>query len=284
MYNLKKFDEEAIKAFFPAEKIGLVASINPQGLPHISLITSIRANGPGQVTLGEFCKGESKANIQKNPKTAFLVLTMDRRMWRGHAEWTHLRTEGPEYASYNEIPMFRYNAYFGINTIHYLDLIDLRGPEGLPLPTIILSSLLTWFARGGFPPTNHHRVLTPFGEELFNRLDALKFIAYIRDDGYPEIVPLLQCRAADSRRLVFSAMAYADELAALASGWTVAVFGLTMKMEDVLVRGRFGGINRVRGVQAGSVTIDWVYNSMPPAHRQIYPELPLEPVTEWGDF
>ncbi len=283
-YNLKKFDEQAIAAFFPAEKIGLVASINPAGLPHLSLITSIRANGPSQVTLGEFCRGESKTNIQKNPKTAFLVLTMDRRMWRGHAQWTHLRSEGPEYAAYNEIPMFRYNAYFGINTVHYLNLIDLRGPDSLPLPKIILASLLTRFAKGGFPPKNHHRVLTPFGEALFNRLDALKFLAYMRDDGYPEIIPLLQCQAADSQRLVFSSMAYADELSALPPGRTVAVFGMTMKMEDVLVRGAFTGLDRVRGVSAGSVTIDWVYNAMPPAHRQIYPEQPLQPVTEWGDF
>lgn len=50
----KEFTENEIKAFKPEEKIGLVASISSEGLPHISLITSIQAAGPSTVTLGEF--------------------------------------------------------------------------------------------------------------------------------------------------------------------------------------------------------------------------------------
>lgn len=284
MYNIKSLDEKAIKAFSPAEKIGLVATVNPEGMPHITLITSIRAAGPKQITLGEFCRGNSKVYLKENPKTAFLVMTMDRKMWRGHARWTHSRTEGPEYQSYNDLPMFRYNAYFGINTVHYLDMVDARGAEGLPLPKIIGGALLTRLARSGAATKNTARILNPFSEALFNRLDALKFIAYIKPDGYPEIVPLFPCQAADSRRLVFSPLAYEKELNRITPGQKVAVFGLTMQMEDVLVRGTFAGYNRLRMVRAGIVDIDWVYNSMPPAHGQIYPPVPLRPVTQWGDF
>jgi hypothetical protein len=284
MYNLKEFDEKAIEAFAPAEKIGLVASVNDDGLPHITLITSIGAANPKQVILGEFCKGRSKSQIQKNPRIGFLVMTMDRKMWRGHACWTHLRREGPEYEKYNDLPMFRYNAYFGINTVHYLDLIDARGPDGLPLPRIIASSLMTKIAKAGVRSESKDRILTTFSEDLFNRLDALKFIAYIRDDGYPEIVPLLQCQAADSGRLAFSTLAYGAEIEKIIPGQTVAVFGLTMKMEDVLVRGKFRDVTRSRGIRTGSVDIKWVYNSMPPCHGQIYPPLKLEPVTDFADF
>jgi hypothetical protein len=284
MYHLKTFDQQTMDAFAPAEKIGLVASINPEGLPHITLITSIAASGSNQLTLGEFCKGRSKSQIQENSEIAFLVLTMDRKMWRGHARWTHLRQEGPEYERYNDLPMFRYNAYFGINTVHYLDLVDLRGPEGLPLVKIIVSALMTKIAKQGSASASEDRVLTDFGENLFNRLDALKFMAYIREDGFPEIVPLLQCQAQGSGRLVFSTWAFEKELKKIPSGQAVAVFGLTMKMEDVLVRGKFNGVTRSRGIQAGSVNIEWVYNSMPPCHGQIYPPLPLTPVTEFADF
>jgi len=283
-YNLKEFDKQTIEAFAPAEKIGLVASVNPEGLPHITLITSIGAAGPKQVILGEFCKGNSKLHIQQNPKIGFLVMTMDRKMWRGHAKWTHLREEGPEYETYNDLPMFRYNAYFGINTVHYLDLVDAQGPVGLPLASIILSSLMTKLAKGGAATGNNNRILNVFSEDLFNRLDTLKFIAYIRDDGYPELVPLLQCQAADSRRLAFSTMAYGDELKQIVPGKTVAIFGMTMKMEDVMLRGTFQGTQRSRGIQTGTVDIDWVYNSLPPNHGQIYPPITLQPVTEWGDF
>ena len=81
-----------------------------------------------------------------------------------------------------------------------------------------------------------------------------------------------------------STMAYGEELQHILPGQTVAVFGLTMKMEDVLVRGTFNGVKRLRGIQTGSVDIGWVYNSMPPCHGQIYPPVTLEPVTEFADF
>ena len=284
VYPAATLDETAIQAFSPAEKIGLVASVSPERRPHISLITSIRAAGPGQITLGEFCKGTSKANIQQHPETAFCVMTMDRRMWRGHARWRHLRNEGPEYQAYNDLPMFRYNAYFGIHTVHYLDLVDARGPEKLPLGRILASAVLSRAAAGGTKTAERRQVLTPFGRALFNRMDALKFLAYIRDDGFPEIIPLLQCRAAGSSRLVFSPLAYGAELREVPAGTEVAVFGLTLQMESVLTRGAFTGFSRSRTIRVGAVDIDWVYNSMPPAHGRIYPPAPLEPVTRWADF
>lgn len=280
--KLKKlFTEQEMQAFEPAEKIGIVASINPEGLPHISLITSIMAPKPNQVTLGQFCKGLSKQYIQENPNVAFLIMTMDKRMWRGRAKWTHLKNEGPEYERYNEIPMFRYNTYFGINTVHYLDLIETSECQGLPMPRIVLSAMLTKFAKSSARTGQAERVLTPFAEQLFNQLGSLKFLAYLGPGGYPNIIPVIQCQAADSRTLAFSALAFKEELNRISSGTEVAIFGLTMGMEDVLVRGTFQGFKRYKFVKLGTVGIDWVYNSMPPGHGQIYPEVALKAVTEF---
>ena len=206
------FTQTEMKAFEPAEKIGLVASVNGDGLPHISLITSIMASKPDQLTLGQFCKGLSKQFIQKNRELAFLILTMDKRMWRGRARWTHLKTEGPEYEQYNDIPMFRYNTYFGINTVHYLDLIETSVGTSLPMGKIVFSAMLTRLAKGAAKTRIKDRILKPFAEDLFNQLDSLKFISYVGTDGFPLLVPVVQCQAADSRRLVFSTPAFKNEL------------------------------------------------------------------------
>lgn len=270
-----------MRAFEPAEKIGLVACVNPDGQPHVSLITSMMAARPDQLTLGQFCVGLSKQYIQDRPDISFLVMTMDKRFWRGRARWTHLRREGPEYQRYNEIPMFRYNTYFGINTVHYLDLVEVAGPGVLPMPGIIRSAIMTRLAKGAAATGNSERILSSFAEGLFNQLDALKFISYVTDEGVPVITPVIQCQAADSRRLVFSVGPFCDELLEITAGCTVAVFCLTMGMENVLIRGTFGGFRRFRGIKAASVDIDWVYNSMPPCHGQIYPEVPLEPVLDF---
>ena len=136
------FTTDEIKAFEPAEKIGLIASINPEGLVHLTLITSIMASGPKQLTIGQFCVGLSKWYMQLNPKVAFLIMSMDKRLWRGKARWNHKQNNGPEFEVYNDMPMFRYNAYFGINTVHYLDLIETSGEESLPMGKIIPAAII----------------------------------------------------------------------------------------------------------------------------------------------
>ena len=281
MQKKTSFTEQEMKAFEPAEKIGIVACKNPDGLPHITLITSMMASRPNQLTLGQFCQGLSKQYIQEKPDIAFLIMTMDKKMWRGKARWTHLRKDGPEYERYNDIPMFRYNTYFGINTVHYLNLIETSECEDLPMTQIVISALFTKLAKGSNRTGMSEHILSPFAEQLFNKLDSLKFIAYIREDGFPEIIPLIQCQATDSRRLVFVPWAFNSELARIPEDSQVAVFGMTMGIENVLIRGTFSGLKRSRMLPLGVVDIDWVYNSMPPCHGQIYPEVPLKPVVDF---
>ncbi len=280
-HNKKTFNENEMKAFDPTEKVGLIASVTPEGLPHITLLTTIQAIKPDKMIFGEFSKGLSKDYVQKNNNVGFLIMTLDRKMWIGKAKWTHTKKEGPEYVLFNEKPMFRYNTYFGINTVHYLDLIETSESQSLPQGSIVIAALLTRFSKGGAITGINKRILKPFGEGLFNSMTALKFISYINDNGFPEVIPVIQCVAADSRRLSFSSIVYNEELKKIPEGSTVAVFGLTLQMEDILVRGIFNGVKRFRGVQLGTVDINWVYNSMPPCHGQVYPETELKPVVSF---
>jgi hypothetical protein len=208
-------------------------------------------------------------------------MTLDRRVWRGKATYTHAVTEGEDHVRMNNKPMFRYNAYFGIHTVHYMDVVEARGPESLPLPAIVMASLATAagkaFARTGVA----ERILSPWAEALFGRIGVPKFLAYVGDDGYPVIVPALQCMAADSRRLVFAPLAYGRELRSVPAGREVAVFGMSMEMEDVLARGTYRGVRWHGPARLGAIDLNYVYNSMPPNHGQVYPPVPLTPVTEF---
>ncbi|MBN2299419.1 MAG: pyridoxamine 5'-phosphate oxidase family protein [Deltaproteobacteria bacterium] len=275
------FDEKDMPEFEPEAKVGLIATVNPEGEPHVTLITALQAKTPDTVIWGQFSDGKSKEHVRKNPRTAFLIMTMDRSLWRGKAIWTHAEKHGADYEMFNTKPMFRYNAYLGIHTVHYMDLKETYGRESLPLARIVMSSLLTKAAKSAAQTGIADPILKPWGQGLFNRLDAIKFISYIGRDGFPAIIPLIQCQAADSRRLVFSPLAYREELSGITDGSTVAVFGLTMDMEDILVRGTFTGAHKCRGASLGIVDIGWVYNSMPPLHGQIYPETALEPVVNF---
>ncbi|MGZ3538454.1 MAG: hypothetical protein ACXVAB_10525 [Thermodesulfobacteriota bacterium] len=270
--TLARFSENDLKQFEPEAKVGLIATINQEGLPHITLITALQAKTPDKLIWGQFSEGQSKQNVKTNPKTGFLIMTLDRSLWRGKALWTHQTTHGEDYEMFNNKPMFRYNAYFGIHTVHYMDLMETYGRESLPLLHIGLGSILTKAAKSAAKQESRaERILKPWAERLFNRLDAIKFLSYVGNGGFPVIIPLIQCQAADSTRLAFSPLAYREEISALRQGSSVAIFGLTMDMEDVLVRGVFAGFGRHRGVTLGCVDIVWVYNSMPPKPGQIYP-------------
>jgi hypothetical protein len=275
---LYRFSEADIKAQEPAMKIGLLATVNEQGLPHLTLLSTLQANAPTQLTWGQFTEGWSKQYIRVNPHAGFLVMTLDKALWRGKATFTHTATQGPEFERYNNVPMFRYNAYFGIHTVYYLDLVEQSGRQALPMGSVVLAAVQTLVARTLSPKQSSVEVLNPWTRRLMNKLDNLKFLAYVGADGYPVIIPAIQAQAADAERILFATTVYRQDLAAIPPSATVAVFGMSLDMEDVLLRGPFQGIRRVAGLPCGSVRVNWVYSPMPPKPQQIYPPLALEPV------
>jgi hypothetical protein len=275
------FEVPDMKQFEPEAKVGLIATVNHEGLPHVTLITALQAKTPEKLIWGQFSEGMSKEHVKTNPKTGFAIMTMDKSLWRGKALYTQRARSGEDYDMFNLKPMFRYNAYFGIHTVHYMDLVETYGKEALPLARIALGSVLALAGRSAVKTGFEKNILKPWAEGLFKRLDTIKFISYVGSDGFPVIIPLIGCQAADSTRLAFSPLAYGEELKAIRPGATVAVFGLTMEMEDVLVRGTFSGFKRHRGITLGCVDITWVYNSMPPKPGQIYPEVELKPVVNF---
>jgi hypothetical protein len=276
---LTAFSPGEIDAFSPTMKIGLVATVNPDGLPHLTLIASLQANSPTQMIWGQFAEGLSKEYVRQNPQIGFLIMTLDRQMWRGRATFTHTATQGPEFEMYNNTPMFRYNAYFGVHTVFFLDLVGHTGKLSLPMGQVVFSAIQTRIADTFSRADGQEQVLNLWTRQLMNKLDNLKFLSYIGPDGYPVIVPVIQAMAAGSAQILYSTGAFGDELASIPPGATVAVFGMSLQMEDVLMRGEYQGLRRIAGIRCGSVRVNWVYNPMPPKPQQIYPPVRVERVT-----
>jgi hypothetical protein len=272
-------DDRALSAFEQDSKIGLLATIDSDGLPHLSLITSLQAKAPDRLMFGQFCEGRSKDHLIENPRSAFLVMNENKELWRGQARWSGKQGSGEDYELYNHKPMFRYNSYFGIHTVHYLDLVRFRGAERLAVLPVaagtFAASLLQRFAGR----TEAEPVLKPWAAQLVSHSSTLKFLSWVAEDGFPVIVPVVPATALQARQIVFVASVYRNELRTIAAGTPVAVFALNFQMESVLVRGEFTGYQRYAGIRAGAIEIDWVYNSMPPKPGPIYPvrtEVPVD--------
>jgi hypothetical protein len=278
---LNTFTEEDIQSTRPELKIGLLATVTPEGLPHVTMISSLMACGPTQMCFGQFVEGTSKKNILVNPKTGFLIMSLDKNLWRGKATYTHFAKDGPEYDHYNNVPMFRYNAYFGVHTVYYLNLVGHTGKSPLPMNTIIFAAIKTMLARTFGRKSGQKSVLNAWTRAFVDKLDNLKFLCTIGADGYPVIIPAIQTQSLDAQHVLFSNSVYADELSAIPAGAPMAVFSMALTMEDVLLRGTYQGIRRVGGIKTGVVDVDWVYNPMPPTAGQIYPPVELNAITDF---
>lgn len=141
---------------------------------------------------------------------------------------------------------------------------------------VVMAAIQTLCARMLSRTGGSKDVLNLWTRGLLNKLDNLKFLAYIGADGYPTIIPVIQAQAASAEQIIFSTGVYKQDLEAIPNNTAVALFGMSLDMEDVLVRGQFQGIRRIGGVRCGSVQANWVYSPMPPKPQQIYPQVALE--------
>jgi len=279
--NNTQFSQEEIEAFHPAMKIGLLASVNPEGQPHITLFSSLMAAGEHQLCIGKFVEGISFDFFQSNPKVGWMIMSLDKDLWRGKATFTHLVKSGTEFDFYNNVPMFRYNAYFGIHTVYYFDLLSQSGKAPLPMNKVIGAAVKTMISKPFFHGGKGEPVMNHWTRALFNKLDTLKFLSYIDQDGHPAIIPVIQAQSADDRHLVFALGAFTVEIKAIPKGVSMAMFGMSLDMTDVLVRGTYHGLKNVGLFKCGVLEVDYVYNPMPPVPAQIYPPKPLEAIIEF---
>ena len=278
-----RFNASDIEKTAPLEKIGIIATQNLAGQPHITFINSLMASGETTMTLGQFIRGNSKYHMQKNPKVAFFILSAHtQKTWTGKILWTKKMSQGPELEIYKEKPLQRYNSYFPIHMVHYFDLVETSPAQGLPLVKMIGATLVTLLARLKHSrQKNRPPILKPYGERLFKSPLTMKFICFMGRDGFPCLIPFVQCMTLDSGRIVFYARALGEYRHQIHTDMEIAIFCLKTTLESVLVRGKFAGYHSVLGMQMGQIDIDWVYNSMPPNADQIYPEKILEPVTSF---
>ena len=278
---LTTFSEIDIQNTQPAMKVGLLATVTSEGMPHVTLISSLMACSPTQLCFGQFTEGMSKQHILSNPNAGFLIMSLDKNLWRGKAKFNHTVQSGVEYDYYNNVPMFRYNAYFGVHTVYYLDLIAHAGKLPLPMNRIIFAAVKTMVARTLGKKQGKQPVLNTWTRAFVDKIDNLKFLSYIGADGYPVIIPAIQTQTLDSQHVLFSTSVYTEELQAIPAGAPLAVFNMALTMEDVMLRGKYLGLHRMGGVKAGVVEVDWVYNPMPPAPGQVYPPVELKAVRQF---
>jgi hypothetical protein len=277
-----EFEDRCGTQFENDSKIGILASVAPDGYPHMALISSLSVKSKKKLMWGQFSQGSVKAYLKDNPKTGFLVVLADMHWWTGKALHTGTVLKGEDYEYFNNKPLFRYNSYFGFGAVHYEDLLDLSAGQKLSIPQVGLGFMKSTLMKGAVKRGGAGLLkMPPYGIAMASKLGALKFVAYVDSDGFPRIIPALQGTAVDANRLVFSAVPYGKLLEKIPPGAKAAVYLANMDLESLLLQGRWSGMGRYGGQRGAVFEIDKVYNSMLPIGGYIYP--PKELPNVYGD-
>ncbi len=250
-------------------KIGMVAMQDDDGDMHMCLLSSLMNKGEDKMMFGEFVNGMSKELIYRHPEVGFFIMSVGKEFWTGAMTMTHSVTEGEDYVRYNDMQLFRYNTYCGVSVVHYADLNYISEKQPLNMPGVVANAVKVLAAKNFYAGDKTKKVLRPWAQSFLAELGNLMFIGYMGADGFPKVVPIIQGQSASSSRIVFSKSPYSSMLEDLKDGARVAVYGLSLDMAGVLVKGNYHQVTKGMGY----VDIDKVYNPVPPKAGYIYPEL-----------
>ena len=264
-----KMNKDTMKAFEGSVKIGLVAVTDDEGYPHISVLSTLQGKDPETMMFGKFVEGSSKDFLVRRPRAGFLIMNPQKEFWYGSMDYDHIKKEGEDFVMYNNQPLYRYNTYFGINTVYYLKLRNISEKNTLPMGQIIKNAIFVLLAKNRVGKAEKKVILKPWASKFTAQLDTLKFLGFVGDDGYPRIVPIIQGQSSGANRIVFRNAPYGEFLTEIHPGQKVAVLAFAMTMEDIHLKGTFSGFDK-HGF--ASIALEQVYNCMPPVHKQIYPE------------
>ena len=264
---MNTIDTTAIKEFETEYKLALTSTIDEESYPHLTLINTLSAKNEKELVSGEFIKGLSKEYMKIRNKVGFIIMSFAKDWWTGTAQWTESQNSGDDYERMNRIPMFRYNTYLGIHTVHYYDLNDITERRKLDMAGIISNALVNVLVKPFLGMRKSEKALNKWSYDLFKSIGTLKFISFIDSEGYPRVYPIVQAQACSRGRIVIPLRPYKKELSEIADGAKAAIMCANMDMDSVMVKGAF----HRKGGAFAYLDIERVYNTLPPKQGPIYP-------------
>jgi len=270
-------------------EIGLrmVATIDPRGWPHLTLLSFSRAKSPTEVVWGQFTEGLSKKYVRMNPKQGLFFMNgeMPFSFFQVKVNLDHIKQGGEDCEFFSRQPMLRYMTYTNVHTCYYNKVLAATEVRALPLGGIVKGMLGNLWAKTATKTKGGEQKIEDIGSQIFNGLTTAKLICYIDSDGYPVVYPCFQMRSPDRNKIVFNLMQFGDELKQIPIGSHVSLFGAipaNMELLDQMINGTLTGFKKYRGVTFGIIEIDEVYKCMPPLTGVIYPEIQVrEKVTDF---
>lgn len=224
----------------------------PNVVPCISILPA--EDQPDTLFFGNFLLRKSISNLTEDQRIAVLVITPELRGWMLRGRLVEFQRTGPYVDRQMSGSLLRYNAYTGIRNAGILQVESVEGTFAISKLQVVtdyaLARLAAWMAgsqsQGG-------TTLPLAVRREFAKMVAVKVLAWVRDDGYPVIVPALSLQPAGDKRL--ACWKGIRNLPAPPANAQVATNVLTFEAVSYQAKGRWTG---------NWLAVDRVYAGGPP--------------------
>jgi len=239
-----------------------VATVDPEGKPNLVLIVSLKPEGDDRMVYGDFLMNKTAKNIEKNQKLGVFVITEDLQWWYMKADHLEFQTAGPIVDKINDGDFFRYNAYMSVRRAGIVGLKEIAAEGKVGKLAMATDFGLTSLSKkSGTPEQN--KLSHPVYEKLA-RLQAVKILSYVGEDGYPVCLPIQSAQPASKSLLAFGALSAPDSILSIPENTFCTVNVLTDDPVSYQVKGPFLGFSKGLFGKTGTIRIEEVWNASPP--------------------
>jgi len=242
-----------------------LATASKDGVPNVVPLVSFTDIDEKTLAFAELMTWKTRKNLEENPRICVGVFTEDLHIWIIKARLREYVDTGPILERLNQGEMYRYNAYMGIRRAGVCDALEVTGVHRLKKLGVLREYLAAKLTHPLAALGSKRRGKMPVQVmEKFNRLEAVKFLAFVREDGYPTMVSTQSMQPTGSAKLIFNFGSFGREFSRLTPGTQVAATVLTADPVSYQVKGSFEGASGVLVGKIGRIAVREVYSACPP--------------------
>lgn len=236
-----------------------LATRDAGGKPNCVPVTSMVPWDDTTLVFGEFLMNKSRKNLLEDRRVGVAVINDKFEGWSLKGTFLGFETTGALIDKINSAPMFRYNAYTSVRSAGSIRIDEVSAKITVSTPRLIADYLrlrmIAPLAKRGGPVRMPARVA-----EKFTRMQAVRAMAFLDEDGHPRALPIMACLPAGANRVVMRGPMLNAYREHLRTGMDLAIAIITTEPIAYQVKGR---LLHFRG-GAGVVELDACYSASPP--------------------
>jgi len=218
-----------------------LATRSKEGVPNVVPVISILPadDQPDTLFFGNFLLRKTIQNLEHDTRVGILVITQALQGWILKGDFQEFQRTGPYVDRQMSGNLLRYNAYTGIRNAGIIRVRSVEAAFRISKLQVAKDYLLARFAAMREPTSRDGDAPIPLPvRHEFAKMAAVKVLAWIKDDGYPIVVPALSLQPAGKQSLVcWKAMRLPEP----PRDATVASNILTLEAISYQVKGRWTG-------------------------------------------